>query len=177
MKAIRLPLLLLAPLLATALSGCLGTSRLSVNSITFTSNFSATINGSKKAVVCDNKITEVTYTFRYSGKLASWESALVGDKTGDKKGQASFNSRSSGVTVSNGKVEVVYTIPFGSTPLNTGPVQAQAAGSVAITPQSIIVVEDPKVIGGISLDLKVIDDVGDSDKGNFGGIPVVNNCP
>jgi hypothetical protein len=177
MKAIRLPLLLLAPLLATALSGCLGTSRLSVFSITFTSNYSATIKGVEKAVVCDNKITEVTYGFSYNGKLAKWESELVGDRTGERKGKIERNSSSGGVTVSNGKVSVVYTIAPAGAPLDAGQVHAQSTASSAITPQAIVVVPNPMVIGGISLDLKVIDDVGDSASGNFGGIPVVNNCP
>jgi hypothetical protein len=154
---------------AAVLSGCLGTGRVTAYNIDFVSNYEATIDGKKQDVVCDNKTTVASYNFTYDGRLSRWTSALVGQKSGEEKAFAEFIPSSAGVRVEGSKVDVDYIITPGMTPLSVG--------TSVVAPQSIVVVPDPKVIGGVYLRLRVFDDKDNSASGRFGPIPVVNNCP
>jgi hypothetical protein len=137
-------------------------SGFSISNATYSTNFQDRSGGS---YICDNTTTYLTYSFNYSGTLTSWTSYLKGENTGVVKGRTTFTPSSPYVDrYGNNYVEVTYTIPSGTAPLEA---TSQAA------PQSIIVVPNPQVIGYSRLFLTVN---GYSHPLLSNPIPVINGC-
>ena len=108
----------------------------------------ATIDGVDRFVVCDDRVTELSYAFDYAGPLAAWTSYLRGVSTGDVIGRRTFRPSSAGVSWDPHHVEVTYAIPSGIAPLGTG-------DGASLGPQAIDVVPVPKVIGYTRLYLEL----------------------
>jgi hypothetical protein len=168
-------ILMLASLVALtgALSSCLSTGLVSFTDITFESNFTGSINnGPIQSVICDNRSTDVTYTFKVSGVeyLQKWSTKFFGESTG-----SSFNLPDYTLVnfAADGQlVKVTVT-------LNPG----QAPKIRTVQPRAVVVVPSPTKIGATDIRLTIFDNQGGSVAGNLssfrseGKIPVINNCP
>ena len=116
---------------------------LRVQSTFFSSNYR---DSSGRSYICDNRDTLLTYRFRYTGQLDSWRSYLRGASSGRINGEKRFYPYSQGVTfIDSNSFEVTYVIHRGATPL--------AVNSSKLTPQSIVVIPSPRVIGHTYLHL------------------------
>ena len=144
------------------------TTGISINtrSASYTTNYRAAINGRERAVICDDRATELSYEFNYSGDLIGWTSYLQGVNTGTVKGRESFRLSDNRVERLGGnRVRVTYRIAGGGAPLST-----------AIDTQGIVVVpNEPTVVGGSRLFLN-----GDGFRSSVqlisNPIPVVDRC-
>lgn len=162
--------------LAGALSGCLSTGLVSFTDLTFESGFTGSINGGPiQSVICDNKTTPVTYTFKVSGveNLQKWSTRFFGEKAGsvpfDLPDYTLANFAADGQLV---KVTV-----------NLTPGSAPKIRPSSLEPRAVVVVPLPKKIGATDIRLTIYDTQGGSVQGNLsefrseGKIPVVDNCP
>ena len=137
--------------------GGTGTST-TITNLNFSSDYQ---DNTGKSYVCDNRTTNLTYSFRYSGTLDSWTSALVGQKSGQTAGTATFYLNSPGVSASGNQVTITYSVPAGAAPLSA---------PKAVTPQSIIVT--PAIKGYTDLNITFYDVSGGSGSVKLGGLPV-----
>ena len=112
-----------------------------ITNATYSSNYQATIDGRSRDVICDDRTTELTYSFRFTGNLNSWTSFLRGVNTGQEAGRVTLNLNSSVVDYnqSTSTVTVRYQINAGAAPL-------------AVSPQAIVIT--PKVEGYTQLFLE-----------------------
>lgn len=141
----------------------------SVSNASFETNFRATVDGQERYVICDNRTTTLSYRFDYSGTLTSWSSYLRGQTTGTIRGRETFTSADINTP---GRVEVTYTIPRNQAPLSDG-LEIQSA----ISPESIIVVPRPTVIGFTQLWLDINGTTRSFNFNNQGrAIPVIDGC-
>lgn len=118
-----------------------------------------------RSVICDDRTTELTYSFDYQGDLDRWSSYLEGSR-GGRVGERTFYPDYRGYGAAH--VEVTYGIPPYTAPLSVDPNEGE------VTPQAIVVVPKPVVIGHTTLYLSV---------NGYGSrafssdpIPVINNC-
>ena len=98
-------------------------------------------DGDLEFVICDDRTSELTYHFDYSGELLRWTSYLQGVTSGQIRGEATFTPDSAGVYYGGDSVDVTYEIRAGAAPL--------------AAPQGITVVPVPDVIGYTRLYLRV----------------------
>ena len=117
----------------------------------FTTDWEAPVNGDLQNVICDDRTTNLTYSFRFSGDLDTWESFLRGVNSGDVEGRVTLDLEDSrvGFDPSTNTVTVNYEIRAGGAPLLTAP------RPEAITPQAIV--PEPVVEGYTQLFLRVND--------------------
>lgn len=121
-----------------------------------------------RSAICDDRVTELTYSFDYTTELESWTSWLEGGFDGREVGRQTFRPGEDGVRYGNDRVEVTYDIFPGTAPLALPP------GGVA--PQGIVVVPNPKQIGETILKVRVNgEDFTYTLTSNR--IPVIDNCP
>lgn len=160
----------LAFVLATALAGCIpiGTNpsdALLISDLRYESNFR---DASGRSYICDNKLTTLTYSFRYNdfARIARWDSRLVGEVTGQATHTLSMNRDSGGYTNQNNRIAVNWVLSQGTAPLSVAP------QSIVVTP-----VPQPRQIGATRLELTVFAANGSSARLVFPGIPVIDNCP
>ena len=100
-------------------------------------------DGNVESVICDDRVTELTYNFDYIGRLHRWSSFLEGVLTGQIRGEATFYAGAPQVHYSPESVEVTYTILPTAAPL----VKAGTT-DIAINPT-------PSVIGYTQLKVRV----------------------
>ena len=165
---------MLVPILALVLSACViivddtnpPGGNLSVSNISFDSDFRAVINGVETPVICDNTFTPARVIFKYSGDLASWRIQFRGTNTGQTSTAQEFTY--GGPNYSENKANRIITTNYvfgsGTAPLN-------------VKPQAIVVVPVPKQIGTTTLLLTIRNSAGKEASGQFGGLPVIDNCP
>ena len=119
---------------------------LKVTNASYSTGFEADIdqNGSNEAVICDDRTTNLTYRFSFSGDLDRWESYLQGTTTNVIEGRATFDlgSRYVNYDPRTNTVSVNYEIRRGGAPL-------------AVAPQGIVI--NPKVSGYTRLYLEIND--------------------
>jgi hypothetical protein len=168
--------LLLLPLAALALSGCVleitggwygGTvyppdysgADLHVYGLSVDSDY----HDGGGRIICDDRTTTLSYTFSYTGDLSSWTSSLIGRNTGAVSATRTFYRAD---YPAGGTVTVTYSIPAGTAPLAVDRVGAQ----------SVIVVPQPTVSGYTALRLTVRTSGGASGTVEFREIPVVSTC-
>ncbi len=173
--------------LATLLSSCLDTGRVSVYDTNFTSEFKDTAG---RFVICDNRKTEVTISFSFSEKFpesfASWQTILNGDKTGSDYKLEDFGqngvlvlrpTKTPGVIWNTSTNRVSYTVEIAAL---TAPLSSKLTTQAIIVvpkPPSEIPSQDPPH-GYTKLNLKIVDDAGNSVQAYLGDrIRVVTNCP
>lgn len=100
------------------------------SSASYATNYRAVVNGKEQAVICDDRTTELSYEFSYSGDLIAWTSYFEGVNTGTVEGRTSLSLNDNRVErLSSRRVKVTYTIPANAAPLST-----------AIDTQGIVVV-------------------------------------
>ena len=133
-------------------------------------NFQATLDGEDAAqdVICEDRITELSYSFTYSGSLTSWTSYLKGVTTGEEAGRETFTLNSNKVDRDGNTVTVTYTIPAQTSPLLT---------DGGITTEAITVVPSPRQIGATQLFIGLEGALGAAEALRADPIPVVVNCP
>jgi hypothetical protein len=117
----------------------------SITRATYTTNYQLDTDGdgNVESVICDDRITELSYNFDYVGKLHRWSSFLEGVLTGQVRGETTFYPGAPQVDYSPESVEVTYKILPTAAPL----VKADTA-DIAITPT-------PSVIGYTQLKVRV----------------------
>lgn len=115
-------------------------------------------------VICDNYSTTLSYTFFYSGDLASWTGELVGLTTGQVSDYQRFYLNSyppvnGSVTVNN------YYVGPRTVPLSLGKVRVQG------------IIVNPSVIGLTRVRVRALDSYGQSDYETYSNpLPVLGNC-
>ncbi len=134
--------------------------------------FETNVTANGQIAICSNRVTSVSYTFRYTGDLASWSSYVQGNTLGTKVMEQAYSPTASGV-------EAIGTDGYRTTFLlaeNTAPYGADenAAAPKAIT---VVPVPQPVVIGSSKLHLTVIGQGGDTKSFASQDIPVIENCP
>lgn len=129
----------------------------SIWNATYGTDTRATIDGVDRYVICDDRVTELSYAFQYEGPLHAWTSYLVGDTWGDVVGRQTFAPGASGVGYHADHVRVTYAIHEGVAPLSAAPAGfAESAGpDGTVQPQGIVVVPVPQVIGAARLYLEL----------------------
>lgn len=136
-----------------------------ITGLSFSSNYT---DNTGKSLVCDNRTTNLTYSFSYSGSLDSWTSSLIGVQSGQTAGTATFYLTSPEVNAAGNQVAVTYSLSPGTAPLSV-------PKTGAISPQSIIV--SPVIKGYTDLKITFYDLNGGSGTARLGqNIPVVD-CP
>ncbi len=142
-------------------------SDLNVTNARYETSFSATVNGeANRSIICDDKVTILSYSFQFSGNLGSWTSYIKGSQ-GSEVGRQTLdlNSRFVQYDSANRIVTVTYELPAGSAPLVLAP------QTITVTP-----IPDPQVIGSSKLYLEF-----PSASRPFAfstkDLPVVDNCP
>jgi hypothetical protein len=160
--------------LAGALSSCISTGLVTLSDITFTSNFTATINNQTRYVVCNDRQTSITYSFRVSGVsyLSYWETVFVGTKTGTTIRLPNYTLAN---FINNGdRVTVTTDFTAGSAPSSVSNSQSR------IQPRAVIVIPPTATIGATDLNLTVHDTQGGSVSGRISDftdtIPVISSC-
>ncbi len=156
--------------LTLALVGCIpiGTNpsdTLFISDLRYESNFR---DASGRSYICDNKITTLTYSFRYNDftRIARWDSRLVGETTGQTTHTLSMSKETGGYTNQNNRITVNWVLSQGTAPLSVSP------QGIVVTP-----VPQPRQIGATRLELTVFATNGSSARLVFPGIPVIDNCP
>lgn len=91
-----------------------------IDNAAYSTNFSAKVNGVEQFVICNDRTTELSYSFDFTGNLNSWESFLEGKNTGEKAGEKRFSTTGPFV-VRPGHVEVTYEILSSGAPRLTAP--------------------------------------------------------
>lgn len=121
--------------------------------------------------ICDNYTTQLSYAFSYRGDLISWTSYVKGELSDRVRGYATFTLRSPNVRYDRSakRVEVTYDIYPYTAPLSVEePLES-------VTPQSIVVVPTPVIVGYSKLHLQ-INGVDDSYVGESEFIPIIDPC-
>ncbi|MDZ7703253.1 MAG: hypothetical protein U5L04_02055 [Trueperaceae bacterium] len=119
------------------------------------------------SIICDNYTTRLTYRFEYQGELRSWRSFIRGENTGNVRGERDFaltDDRRD--RYGSDYVEVTYDIP---------PERAPLSLDAGLSPESIVVVPNPTILGYSRLMLTVR---GDDEHYDYESdpIPVVSVC-
>ncbi|MEZ4630204.1 MAG: hypothetical protein R2880_05770 [Deinococcales bacterium] len=138
---------------------------LRVTGASYWSNFQ---DGSGRSYICDDRDSYVSYQFRYFGKLASWRSYFRGETTGLVRGDKHFYPRDQGVIFGSDRVEVTYIIHPGTAP--------QRLGGSSLDPQSIVVIDNPKIIGYARLYLKLYNDDSEISYRAIEAMPILSGC-
>jgi len=121
-------------------------------------------------LICDDRLTTLTYSFQYRGELELWHSYLKGVLTQDVRGEETFDPGSNSVReVYPGFFEVRYIIEPYAAPLSL-------SKDEVLQPQDIEVVPAPIVAGMTRLHL-TLDGGGEQAEFVSQDIPVINNCP
>lgn len=109
---------------------------LEIRNATYGTNFEAELDGELQDVICNDKVTDFTYSFIFDGDLDTWESYLKGVETGRVAGRISLDLDSEFVKYdrATGRVTVNYKLNPGA------------------APQAIVI--SPKVIGESQLFLQ-----------------------
>jgi hypothetical protein len=171
--------------LALALSGCIGiiivddtTSKVNVTNVSFTSQFR---DDQGNDVICDNRNTDVTISFKFTEQpeaFQNWKTRLYGANNNNYQlpiGQLSLRpTQSAGVDWDKATNTVTYTVGIaaGTAPLKAG-IRTQA---VVVTPVTIPFDSTP--LGSTKLGLEVTDNIGGVGYAYRGDrIRVVDNCP
>ena len=140
-------------------------SEVSITHATYVTNhqLDADSDGNIESVICDDRVTELTYNFNYTGRLHRWDSFLEGVLSGQIRGEATFYPDAPHVHYSPENVEVTYTILPTAAPLVVA-----GTTDIAINPT-------PSVIGYTQLKVRV--------NGHYSAIrltseeiPVVTSC-
>ena len=169
----RLILLILSVLTLTACTGVIEfildfetnlPPGLTVSNLELSSNYTATVDGVRQPVICDDKTTILTYSFNFNGALESWTSYLKGEDTGyvPPESIATFNASSANVNYQNNFVSVEYEIP-----------RTLAPTSQPLSSQAIVV--NPKTIGATELYVE-INGFAETYDIKFKGIPILAAC-
>jgi hypothetical protein len=177
----RITFLLIASL-AFVLNGCLveivdpGTglpSGVTIFEAAYGTNYSATVNGEPdRSIICDDRTTVLSYSFRYSGNLGSWVSYIKGSKGGETgRLTLDLNSKFVQHDVANRQVTVTYDLLAGSAPLLMSPQASAVTPNIIITP-----VPDPVVLGSSKLFLE-FPSASRPYQFSTKDLPVVDNCP
>lgn len=119
---------------------------LTISNAGYLTDAKATIDGRERYVICDDRLSDLTYYFDYEGALEQWSSYLQGVTTGDVLGYRTFTPSTPGVHHTADDVMVTYSIDPGVAPL---------AHQDALAPQGIVVVPAPQVIGYTELYLSI----------------------
>lgn len=150
---------------------------LEITAASYGTNFRDRDNNS---IICDNATTRLTYRFEYRGELRSWRSYIQGIDTGDIRGDNMFSLTDSRVdTYGPDYVQVTYSIPPGTAPLSVGD---GVVGDSAASPESIVVVPNPTILGYSRLKLTINGDnetyefESGSERDRNSAIPVVSVC-
>ena len=141
---------------------------LNILDFSYKSNFSV----AGQAAVCDNKTTQLTYTFRYEGNLESWSSYLKGDTLGKIVLPETFTPESTGISPSK-PAEVIYNLPPNTAPFISSPSDNSAD---KVLPQAIVPVPNPQPIGTTRLYITFKGTDGQTQSRTSEAIPVVSNC-
>jgi hypothetical protein len=139
--------------LALVLNGCViefvdGPNTLTVQELGYRTNYRGTINGQDRFVICDDRNTELTYSFEFDGVLGNWRSYLEGGFFSTRVGDVTLNLNSPYVQYDGTTVRVTYLIEPGGAPVLMAPsntLESQA------TDAAIVVVPLPQVIGETTL--------------------------
>ncbi len=123
----------------------------------YETDWEATVNGQLQDVICNDRTTNLTYSFRFSGNLETWTSFLEGATTGREVGRVTLNLNSPNVVWdrTTNTVTVNYRILANAAPL-------------AIVPQ-------PRILGYTQLFLNVNDFTRDYELFS-NDIPVLATC-
>jgi len=113
----------LTPVLALVSCIPIGTNpsdALFISDLRFESNFRDT---SGRSYICDNKLTTLTYSFRYNDftRLARWDARLVGETTGQATHTLSMSKDTGGYTNQNNRIAVNWVLSQGTAPLSVAP--------------------------------------------------------
>ena len=134
--------------------------------------FESNVTANGQFAICSNRVTQIAYTFRYTGDLASWSSYLKGNTLGTEVMRETYTSTTTGVEAvgTDG-----YTTTFNIAE-NTAPYGAEPSGS---TSKAIVVVPVPQPvqIGSSKLYLTLTGEGGDTKNYVSSDIPVIENCP
>ena len=135
-------------------------------------SFETNVTANGQIAICSNRVTQIAYTFRHTGDLASWSSFLKGNTIGTEILRETYTPTTAGV-------EAVGTDGYRTTfniAENTAPYSAGTSGS---TSKAIVVVPVPQPvqIGSSKLYLTLTGTGGDTKTHTFSDIPVIENCP
>ena len=119
-----------------------------ITDASYRSEFTAPVEGESRNVICNDRDTDFSYSFTYSGDLRSWESYFQGVESNEINGEVELNLESPGVSVEGNRVTVRYRLASESAPTLSAP---------GLDPQGIIV--EPVVEGYTNLTI-VVDDNG-----------------
>ena len=131
----------------------------------YESEFKASVEGETRSVICNDRPTEFSYSFDYSGNLENWSSYFEGETTGQENGRADLTINSGPVSVEDGRVTVSYLLNPNSAPTQTEPV---------LETQGIVV--SPTLEGETRL--YIVTNNGDEEiEIRSDPIPVMSTCP
>ena len=116
----------------------------SLYNASYNTSYKADVDGDSalEFVICDDRTTELSYHFDYSGDLRQWTSFLKGVTSGEIRGEVTLYPDTAGVGYGSQEVDVTYEILARAAPL-------------VVSPQGITVVPLPDVIGYTRLYLRV----------------------
>ena len=127
-----------------------------VHDASYRTDARATIGGVDRFVICDDRVTELTYSFDYEGPLDAWTSYIRGVTSDHVIGRETFRPSSAGVSWDPHHVEVTYAIHAGIAPLGIDGADAgPRPPAPGLGPQAIDVVPVPQVIGYTRLYLEL----------------------
>ncbi len=170
--------------LAAVLSGCISTGLITVFSddVTFTSNYVENRGALQVAAICDNKNdTQVTLSFRFSGRISNFQSFRVRLK-GDTAARPAYespsfilNPPSPGVSISGQRITVTFGFATGTVPFKNPALMPQALVVNPVVPPVLV----PFKKGALNLALQITDSDGSSVGSStlVDAIPVWDNCP
>lgn len=146
---------------------------LGISNVSYTTNYQA---DDGTYVVCDNRVTTLTYQFSYAGVLDRWTSYLEGETTGLTDSPQTFTPYSAGVSPLDGNVKgyrVQYVMDPYYAPYRLG------SKTQKLSAQAIVVVPEPtlQVIGQTRLVVKLSGGGREATYTSNPAIPVVANCP
>jgi hypothetical protein len=160
--------------LALVLNGCVvefvdNPNALTIRDLGYATNYRGTINGQDRFVICDDRDTELSYSFEFDGTLGNWTSYLEGGFF-ERVGEVTLNLNNRFVQYDGRTVRVTYLIRPGGAPVLMEPsntLEAQATNA------SIVVVPVPQVIGETTLFIE-FENLGE--RARFDPTPVIDNC-
>lgn len=167
---------LLIVALATLLAGCEivvtggvgGSSDVDIWNASYATDAKAVVDGVETFVICDDRVTDLRYSFEYEGALQTWTSYLHGVHSGDTIGRQTFSAGDPRVSYEPHRVSVTYGIHSGMAPLAN-----DADGTVETA--GIVVVPVPHVIGYTLLYLE-LDGPASARRLVSKDIPVLSSC-
>lgn len=143
-----------------------------ISNATVRTDTRAEIDGVERSVICDDRITDLTYGFSFEGPLERWTSYLAGVLSGDVIGYETFQPTDTGVQWESNRVTVTYAIYPGIAPLESSP---ESVPTNHIQLEAIRVVPVPQVLGYTRLYLEVGASP-DTIRLSSGEIPVLADC-